>query len=132
MTGERPPPDVPPAVLEDACRWCERLAAVAADVGRRVRLLAEQVATDWPDARGREWANRAAGAGAELQRAADSAAELGATYARQAAALLTAAGGAGAALGRPAGMRLGGTAAARVEDEHGMRIAELTDPRPSA
>jgi hypothetical protein len=115
--------------FQDAARWCARLAEVLGDVGRRTAELGELVAHDWPDARGREWAERTSLLGALLGREATAAAELGDAYARQAAdapaPLFPGMGGAG---GR-SGMRLGGTDAQRVDDERGMRIAEL-DPPP--
>ncbi|GAA0910615.1 hypothetical protein [Pseudonocardia zijingensis] len=100
--------------LLDAARWYARLGDVLADAGRRVAVLGELIGGDWPDARGREWAARTEQLGAELGREAGAAAELGAAHARQA--------GAGR---RHTGMRLGGVEAERVEDERGMRIAEL-------
>jgi hypothetical protein len=133
VTRGWPPPDEPSvAALHDAGRWCQRLAEVASDVERRAGQLVEQVAADWADARGREWTERADGVRAELGRVAVTAAELGETYARRAADLLAASGVAGIAPGRPSGMRLGGTGAARVEDERGMRIAELPEGLPPA
>jgi hypothetical protein len=107
----------------DTARWYERLAELLGDVGRRVAQLGDQLANDWPDAHGREWADRTAHVGGVLGREAAAAGELGAVYARQT-------GDAGHFAGRRTGMRLGGTDAARAEDERGMRIAEL-GPSPS-
>jgi len=131
VTGP-PAPDDP---LLQAARRCGLLADVLGDVGRRVAQLAEQLARDWPDANGREWAERTARVGGALEREAVAAEELGAAYARQQAAEtddpscasppIT---GAGGVPGRRTGIRLGGTDAVRVEDEHGMRIAELEPP----
>ncbi|TWF78376.1 hypothetical protein FHX44_114299 [Pseudonocardia hierapolitana] len=116
--------------LQEAARWGARLAEVLCDVGRRAGELAELVARDWPDPRGREWAERTSVLCSLLGREATTAAELGESYARQAADAptppLPATGGAG----RRTGMRLGGTDAQRTDDERGMRIAEL-DPPPS-
>ena len=44
--------------VRDAVRWCLRLAEVLVDAGHRVRQLGEQLPHDWPDAHGREWAER--------------------------------------------------------------------------
>jgi plasmid replication initiation protein len=101
--------------LHDAARWCARLAEVLGDVGRRAVELGQVVARDWPDARGHEWAERTSALGALLGREATASAELGESYARA---------------GRGTGMRLGGTDAERVDDERGMRIAELDPPPP--
>lgn len=116
--------------LRDAARWWAQLAEVLGDVGRRVAVLGEQVARDWPDVRGREWAERTSLLGTLLGREATAAAEQSEAYARQAADApvppFPATGGGG----RRTGMRLGGTDAQRVDDERGMRIAELDPPRP--
>jgi hypothetical protein len=132
VTG-RPLPDDDAAL--QAARWCGRIAEVLGDVGRRVAQLGEQVARDWPDDHGREWAQRTAEIRGSLGREAVAAAELGEAYSRQAAAsdgpdpagapLPTVPGGLAS---RRTGMRLGGTDAVRVEDERGMRIAELDTP----
>lgn len=112
-------------------RWCAHLVAALLDVGRRVGRLSEQIATDWPDDHGREWAERSALLRKDLDHAAVAAAELGRVLGRG-----TGEDGTGApapvaagASGR-AGMRLGGTAGARTDDERGMRIAELPDNGP--
>jgi hypothetical protein len=104
-----------------AARWYELLAELLGDVGRRVAQLGEQLAHDWPDANGREWADRAAHVGGVLDREAAAAEQLGAGYARHA-------GEAGSYAGRRTGVRLGSTDVARAEDERGMRIAELRPP----
>lgn len=114
--------------LLDAARWCARLAEVLGDVGRRAVELGQLVARDWPDARGRECAERASLLGALLGREATAAGELGEAYARQAADAPAPLFPGGA--GRRTGMRLGGTDAQRVDDERGMRIAELDPPQP--
>jgi hypothetical protein len=109
--------------LHDAVRWYERLAAVLADAGIRIGRLIEQVADDWPDERGREWTQRCAQLRGDLAREEDAAAELAAACARE----LRNQGNAE----RSSGIRLGGTEAQRVDDERGMRIAQLSDEPPS-
>ena len=101
---------------DDPALWWSRLAETLLDAGRRIGQLAEQVERDWPDARGREWAEHTTHVRAELGREAVAAAELGAQYVRRDA--------------DRAGARLAGTEAHRVDDERGMRIAELPDPPP--
>jgi len=101
--------------LREAARWCARLAEVLGDVGRRAGELGQLVARDWPDPRGREWAERTSALGGLLGHGARAAAELGGSYTRA---------------DRRTGMRLGGTDAQRVDDERGMRIAELGPPAP--
>lgn len=108
--------------LLDAARWCARLAEVLGDVGRRAVELGELLGRDWPDAHGREWAERTSSLGSFLGREANTAADLGEAYARRSADVPGA--------GRRTGMRLGGTDAQRVDDERGMRIAELDPPPP--
>jgi hypothetical protein len=112
--------------FRDAARWCARLAEVLGDVGRRAVELGELLARDWPDGRGREWAERTSSLGALLGREAATAADLGEAYARQSA---DAPAPPFPGAGRRSGMRIGGTEAQRVDDERGMRIAEL-DPPP--
>jgi hypothetical protein len=119
--------------LSDAARWFARLAEVLGDVGRRAAQLGEQIGCDWPDAHGREWAERTAQLGSQLGREAAAAEELSAAYARQAGdppAGPPPLPGFRGAVGRRPGMRLGGTDAERVDDERGMRIAELGPPPP--
>jgi hypothetical protein len=110
-------------------RWCMQLVEALVDVGRRVGRLSEQIAADWPDEHGREWAERSDLLRRELDRAALAAAELGRLLARE-----TTEDGSGA-IGPPTarsrtGMRLGETAGARADDERGIRIAELPDQPP--
>jgi hypothetical protein len=116
--------------LLQAARWCTQLAEVLGDVGRRAAQLGELVARDWPDASGREWAERTSFLGSLLGREATAAAELGDAYARQAADTPTSPFPGTGGAGRRTGMRLGGTEAQRVDDERGMRIAELDPPPP--
>jgi hypothetical protein len=120
-------------------RWCAELADTLTEVGHRLARLAESVAADWPDQRGREWVDRATQVHGELVQRAGAAAELGGRIAHAAgpptawgaaeppAAEPPAAGGAwGGAVGTGrTGMRLGGTGGDRVDAGRGVRIAEL-------
>jgi hypothetical protein len=105
----------------DPVRWSARLAAALDDAARRVARIAAQLADDWPDATGRAWAERATRLGRELHRDAVAADELRAELTRTAEP-------APAEVPRlPPGVRLGGTSGVRVDEERGMRIAELGD-----
>jgi hypothetical protein len=97
-------------------RWATNLADDLDDIGRRLARLAESVAADWPDQRGREWTERAARLRSEL---AEQAAEAGRLGDRMAPDDPGAAG-----IEQP-GIRLGDTGGDRIDDERGVRIAEL-------
>jgi hypothetical protein len=97
-------------------RWATKLADDLDEIGRRLARLAESVAGDWPDQRGRDWTERAARLRGEL---AEQAAEAGRLGDR------TAPNDPGAAGIEQPGIRLGDTAGDRVDDERGVRIAEL-------
>jgi hypothetical protein len=114
--------------LSRTARWWAELGDALADMERRVGRLSEQIAYDWPDGRGLEWAEQVARLGQELGREAGSAAELGEAYARQAADAVRW----GMPLPRSAGIRLGGTEAQRADSERGMRIAQLPAEDPEA
>jgi hypothetical protein len=114
--------------VSDVQRWCLELADQLADVGRRLARLAEQVAVDWPDPSGSAWAERADQLQRELAREAVNAAELGRDYEPGVAHLGPDASVAAAGPGARLGVRLGGTAGHRVDDERGVRIAELSEP----
>lgn len=130
MSEPEPVPD--PEALRTSARRYGLLATALAEAGARVARLSRQIAEDWPDAHGREWADRADRLCRELGRDALASAELGEALAREAAATERAASTAvaqGCPAGGPApsgrGMRLGGTDSRREDDGRGMRIAEL-------
>ena len=97
-------------------RWATNLADTLDDIGRRLARLAESVAGDWPDQGGREWTERATRLRSEL---AEQAAVAGLLVERTGSDDPGAAGA-----GRP-GIRLGDTDGYRVDEERGVRIAEL-------
>ena len=104
-------------------RWCADVAAVLRAASDQTARLAVQIAEDWLDDRGREWAERAALLHRELDRIAGDAAHLGTRLAHPEPAppvLTTVVAGTGRR-----GPRLGGTAGERADDAYGMRIAEL-------
>lgn len=112
--------------LSCAGQWWTGLADALAEIGRQVGRLSEEITHDWPDGRGLEWVERTARLGHELGREAGAAAELGEAYARQAADPYRW----DPPPARHPGIRLGGTEARRVDDERGMRIAELPEDPP--
>lgn len=113
-------------------RWCVALGETLSDVGRRVGRLSVLIAQDWPDERGREWAERLGLLHRRLGRDASAAVELGDRLVRQPervddGGLPPATGTVSNGARRP-GMRLGDTGASRAQEGRGMRIAELPDP----
>lgn len=130
MRGPTPIPD-PEALRTSAHRYAV-LAAVLAETGVRTGRMSREIAADWPDEHGREWAERTDRLRRHLHREALAAAELGQALTREAEAREMANpqrvpavgwGGGGAPARR--GMRLGGTEAQREDDDRGVRIAEL-------
>lgn len=138
----RPEPLPDPQALRTAAHRYAGLAAALAEAGARTGGLAEQIARDWPDAHGREWAERAGRLRRELGREALAATELEEALARRARAVDQESPGpssaiptspaspalppvAGAGRSTRPGMRLGGTESRREDGDRGMRIAEL-------
>jgi hypothetical protein len=115
--------DADAEALSGAGQWWTGLADALAEIGRRVGRLSAEITQDWPDGRGQEWVERTAHLGHDLGREARAAAELGESYARQAADPYRW----DPPPARHTGVRLGSTEARRTDDERGMRIAELPD-----
>ncbi len=107
-----------------AAGWCGEVAAVLAAASERTARLAVQIAEDWLDDRGREWAERAALLHRELERSAAAAAALGTRFTGPdpSSSVLWPIG---PVIARHRGPRLGGTSGARTGDDTGMQIAEL-------
>jgi hypothetical protein len=112
-------------------RWCAEVTELLRDTALRAARLASAVAVDWLDPEGRRWAERIDA----LRRAIDEAAQQADDLARRlpdtdparpelASQLLTALRAASSA---GYGPRLGDTAGARVDDTHGVQIAQLPD-----
>jgi hypothetical protein len=119
------------SAVESATQWCLGLAVALAEAAAQVGRLADRIAQDWPDEHGLERAERTALLHRQLGRDALAAAELGGTLAQRGADDPIADHGSVATAvvrGRAGrGARLGGTESARVEEERGMRIAQLPD-----
>jgi hypothetical protein len=110
-------------------QWCVAAVGLLHDTAGRAARLASAVATDWLDADGQAWAVRIDALRRDLDNAAreanDLARRLPDTDPALASALATALR---AAPPGSYGPRLGDTSGARVDDAHGVRIAQLPDP----
>ena len=110
-------------------RWCVEAAGLLHDTTVRAARLASSVTADWLDPDGQAWAARIDALRRDLDRAAGEADDL---VRRLPDPDPTLAGALTAALGAATlvryGPRLGDTSGARVDDAHGVRIAQLPDP----
>ena len=125
---------------EVAGRWAAGASAVLWDAATRAGRLAAAVATDWLDGRGVEWAERISALRRDLEDTAQEADELarrlhdphrpqeGLSGALATALQAASAASRGGSTARPGGPQLADTAGARVDDEHGVHIAQLLDP----
>jgi hypothetical protein len=128
----------PPQASDDAVRqWCGDATEVLRDAAVRAGRLAAAVATDWLDDHGREWSERITTLRRELADTAYQAdalvrrlresdgsdSQLGSAMAAALRAVSSASRGGD-------GPRLGDTSGARVDDEHGVHIAQLPDASP--
>jgi hypothetical protein len=122
---------------EDPARqWCIDATEVLRDAATRAGRLAAAVAVDWLDDHGREWAERIDALRRDLTDASERAEDL----AQQLRDLDPADPGLGSALAaalraasatsRGSGPRLGDTSGMRVNNEHGVHIAQLPDSPP--
>jgi hypothetical protein len=124
--------DTPP---DDTVRqWCADATDVLTDAAVRAGRLAAAVATDWLDDHGRGWAGRITRLRRDLEDSADQAEELASRLqapdskdSELGRAMAAAVRAASAASRGGDGPRLGDTSGTRVDDEHGIRIAELPD-----
>ena len=108
-------------------RWCVEAAGLLHDTTVRAARLASAVTADWLDPDGQAWAARIDALRRDLDRAAAEADDLARRLPDTDPAL---AGVLAAALGASVryGPRLGELSGARVDDAHGVRIAQLPDP----
>jgi hypothetical protein len=113
-------------------QWCVEATELLRDTAVRAARLASAVTIDWLDPDGRAWAERIDA----LRRSLDETAHEADDLARrlpdtdpahpELASRLVAALRAASAAGY--GPRLGDTSGARVDDAHGVHIAQLPDP----
>lgn len=114
-------------------QWCIDAAEVLRDAASRAGHLGAAVATDWLDERGREWSERITALRRELADACHQADELAARLRdpdgreSEVARAMAVAVRAASAASRGSGPRLGDTSGVRVDDEHGVHIAQLPD-----
>jgi hypothetical protein len=110
-------------------QWCVEAVGLLHDTAGRAARLASAVTTDWLDPDGQAWAARIDALRRDLDNAAreanDLVRRLPETDPALASALATALR---AAPQGGYGPRLGDTAGARVDDAHGVRIAQMPDP----
>lgn len=116
-------------------RWCERAEEELILAADRAAVLAAAVAADWLDDHGREWSERTQRVRRDLGGAAADAADAGRHLARTGVAgadpaVLAALRAAASSGRRGSGPRLGGTDGWRVDDKHGMHLAQLPDDGP--
>jgi hypothetical protein len=120
---------------DDAVRqWCTEATEVLREAAVRAGRLAAAVATDWLDDHGREWAERITTLRRDLADTAQQAEELtnilrdpDGTDSELGRAMAAAVRAASAASSGGNGPRLGDTSGTRVDDEHGVHIAQLPD-----
>jgi hypothetical protein len=114
---------------DPARQWCVEAVGLLHDTALRAARLASAVTADWLDADVRAWAARIDALRRDLDNAAreanDLVRRLPETDPALASALATALR---AAPQGGYGPRLGDTAGARVDDAHGVRIAQMPDP----
>ena len=113
---------------DPARQWCVEAVGLLHDTALRAARLASAVATDWLDADGQAWAVRIDALRRDLDEAAREADDLVRRLPESDPALASALAAALRAPPGSYGPRLGDTAGARVDDAHGMRVAQLPDP----
>jgi len=113
-------------------QWCVEAVALLHDTAGRAARLAATVAADWLDPDGQAWAARIDALRRDLDNAAREADDLVRRLPEADPALASALAAALRAAPQGSyGPRLGDTAGARVDDAHGVRIAQMPDsPTP--
>ena len=114
---------------DPARQWCVEAVGLLHDTALRAARLASAVAMDWLDADGQAWAVRIDALRRDLDEAAREADDLVRRLPESDPALASALAAAlRAAPPGSYGPRLGDTSGARVDDAHGMRVAQLPEP----
>jgi hypothetical protein len=114
---------------DPARHWCVEAVGLLHDTAARAARLACAVATDWLDPDGQAWAARIDALRRDLDNAAREANDLVRRLPETDPALASALAAALRAAPQGSyGPRLGDTAGVRVDDAHGVRIAQLPDP----
>jgi hypothetical protein len=112
-------------------QWCVDATQLLRDVAVRTARLASAVAGDWPDPDGRAWAQQLDALRRDLdetaQQADDLARRLPDTDPAHPEVASVVAAALRVATSGGYGPRLGDTSGARVDDAHGVRIAQLPD-----
>ena len=101
-------------------QWCVEATELLRDTAVRAARLASAVTIDWLDPDGRAWAERIDALRREPRRDRPRGRRPGSAAADTVRLV--------AAAGTRYGPRLGDTSGARVDDAHGVQIAQLPDP----
>ena len=109
-------------------QWCVEAVGLLHDTALRAARLASAVAVDWPDPDGQAWIARIDALRRDLDDAAREADDLARRLPGTDPTLASALAAALRAVPSGYGPQLGDVSGMRVDDAHGMRIAQLPDP----